>query len=112
MICATCGRDVIEYHQHHILPRAIGGTDLITNIVYICEVCHGKIHELYMVHHNKLVRNGLHTAKCNGKKLGPPTKVTADIIEYIRQARDSGMSFKSIASELSLSVGTIHKYAK
>lgn len=41
--CANCGSDKgIEYH--HIVPLALGGTNRLTNIVPLCNICHEKAH--------------------------------------------------------------------
>lgn len=41
--CVNCGSDIgIEYH--HIVPLALGGTNRLTNIVPLCNICHEKAH--------------------------------------------------------------------
>jgi hypothetical protein len=67
--CNTCGVACEEVQRHHILPRAMGGTDLPTNLVDVCLDCHGKIHSKSMTH-SELTRLGLARAKAAGKKLG------------------------------------------
>lgn len=29
---------------HHIIPRGVGGTDELENLIPLCAKCHGKIH--------------------------------------------------------------------
>ena len=47
--CLLCGKPRIE-HDHHIVPKALGGSDTISNIAGICHECHEKLH-----HDDKLV---------------------------------------------------------
>jgi hypothetical protein len=42
--CLLCGKGKIE-HDHHIVPRSMGGSDTIQNIAGICLKCHEKLHE-------------------------------------------------------------------
>ena len=41
--CLLCGKLAIE-HDHHIVPRSLGGSDDISNIAGICQECHEKLH--------------------------------------------------------------------
>lgn len=46
-VCVCCGAmEGIAYH--HILPLSMGGDNRFSNIVPVCEVCHGKIHGKHM----------------------------------------------------------------
>ena len=69
MLCNTCGVICEELHKHHILPKAMGGTDISTNLIHICLDCHSKIHGKAMSH-SELTKLGLARAKAAGKKLG------------------------------------------
>lgn len=40
--CFECGRSDIEIHDHHVVPKSLGGTKTIP----LCSVCHGKVHSL------------------------------------------------------------------
>jgi len=48
--CVNCGQTGGELHVHHILARAEGGTNDLTNLVSLCASCHSvqdaKGHEL------------------------------------------------------------------
>lgn len=37
---------VLELERHHILPRAMGGTDDPGNLVWVCPTTHTNVHEL------------------------------------------------------------------
>lgn len=58
------------------------------------------------------VRSGLEAAKRRGVTLGAPVKLTEDVKEKAKQLRADGLSYKDIATELGLSVGTIHSALK
>jgi hypothetical protein len=40
--CASCGAAGDGVHEHHIVPKSCGGTNLPT--VYLCVPCHGLVH--------------------------------------------------------------------
>jgi 5-methylcytosine-specific restriction endonuclease McrA len=57
--CVACGaHDAL--HHHHLLPRTEGGVDDDTNLITLCEGCHGRIHGRTFKHHRKLhtISNG------------------------------------------------------
>lgn len=54
------------------------------------------------------VRSGLDAAKKRGVRLGAPTKISKDKQELARTLRAQGESYRSIANQLNLSVGSIH----
>jgi DNA invertase Pin-like site-specific DNA recombinase len=56
------------------------------------------------------VRAGLRNAKARGKRLGRPTK-SVDV-DQINSLRASGHSWRSIASQMKLSVGTVYAAAR
>ena len=58
------------------------------------------------------VRAGLDAAKRRGVKLGAPTKVSQAVQTRARSLKVGGLSYKAIAAELNLSVGTVHKLVK
>lgn len=58
------------------------------------------------------VRSGLEAAKKRGVVLGAPVKVTEDVVSRARELRAAGRSYKEIAEELEVSVGSIHKALK
>jgi 5-methylcytosine-specific restriction protein A len=42
--CANCGRWQGELHVHHVVPIAVGGTNVTTNLVTLCRDCHARVH--------------------------------------------------------------------
>jgi 5-methylcytosine-specific restriction endonuclease McrA len=49
--CVACGHR--PSHSHHIVPRAIGGSDATGNLVRLCANCHEQMHILYRDHHER-----------------------------------------------------------
>ena len=70
MICQGCKIYTEDIHKHHIVPKVLGGIDEDSNIVNLCESCHGKVHGRNMLNHRKLTKEGLKKAKERGVKLG------------------------------------------
>lgn len=64
-VCCNCG-STQNIHYHHIVPLSLGGTNKLTNIVPICEECHGKAH-------GGRKMNCMHENSMDGRpKLAPP----------------------------------------
>lgn len=42
-------RDKVILHMHHVVPRSAGGGNDLSNLIFVCTTCHGKIHSLYEV---------------------------------------------------------------
>ena len=58
------------------------------------------------------VRSGLDAARRRGVILGAPIKVNDDAVAKARALRAQGLSYKDIAAELNISVGSVHKALK
>jgi len=58
------------------------------------------------------VRSGLDAARRRGVVLGAPVKVNDDAVAKARALRAQGLSYKDIAAELEISVGSVHKALK
>jgi len=58
------------------------------------------------------VRSGLDAARRRGVVLGAPVKVTDEAVSKARALRSQGLSYKDIAAELGISVGSVHKALK
>jgi DNA invertase Pin-like site-specific DNA recombinase len=58
------------------------------------------------------VRSGLEAARRRGVVLGAPVKVNDDAVAKARALRGQGLSYKDIAAELNISVGSVHKALK
>jgi DNA invertase Pin-like site-specific DNA recombinase len=55
------------------------------------------------------VRAGLDAARRKGVKLGPPAKINPEKRLEAAQLKAQGLSYKTIAKRLELSVGSVHK---
>lgn len=113
MECCNCGAPAT--HSHHIVPRAVGGTDRPSNLAPVCETCHGLIHERRFVRHGELCRQGLAASKARGQQLGSKhpavaeanSKRSAEATAYAKQLapivlpmRERGDSLATIAAAL------------
>ena len=70
--CINCGAQA--EHYHHVVPKSLGGTDKKTNLVPLCNSCHGKLHGIEFTNgklsHSELTRLGLERARQKGKRIG------------------------------------------
>lgn len=67
MECFECG-SVENLHNHHVVPRSLGGIKTVP----LCNYCHGKIHGIDFSNHGILIKKALDKKKKNGEKLGRP----------------------------------------
>lgn len=58
------------------------------------------------------VRAGLDAARKRGVRLGAPPKISAEKQQEARTLKAQGLSYKAIATQLELSVGSVHKLLK
>jgi hypothetical protein len=73
--CVACGtRDAL--HHHHLTPRIEGGLDDDTNLITLCEDCHGRIHGAHFKRHIELTLKGIAGAKAAGKFKGRDPRAT------------------------------------
>ncbi len=55
------------------------------------------------------VKSGMAAAKARGVKMGAPVKINPQVLNEIIEMRKTGLTFRLIASKLSLSIGAVHK---
>ena len=84
--CSNCGSSD-NIHLHHITPLAIGGTNEESNIVPLCEECHGKIHGMDLTNHAELTKAGIERAK--HEEVEPLISVY-EFYEALGEALDNG----------------------
>lgn len=120
-ICVNCGFESGILHLHHIVPLIKGGTNNLTNVVYLCEECHSKVHNINFKQHSNLTKEGIKKARLNGKQIGleKGTKLTTkksieskkDIQKY---SKDFNGTLKDIEvmKLIGLARNTYYKYKK
>jgi hypothetical protein len=108
-VCDGCGKPSDYFHEHHVVPRSLGGIDYLTNIVTICEDCHNKIHSLKFTKHSELIKAGLSKNKEKAIKEGelwkcgrPP--IAEEIKSQIINLRQEGLSLRAIEKSLNSTV--------
>jgi hypothetical protein len=42
--CQGCGNEDRELHVHHIVPLGAGGSNARSNLITLCDECHGRVH--------------------------------------------------------------------
>jgi hypothetical protein len=97
MNCFECGVETDCIHNHHVVPKSLGGTKTIP----LCEKCHGLIHQRHLTT-SFLTRSALQKKKLQGKRVSgnPPygfkfegqlvieNKQEQDIIQLIKNLHD------------------------
>ena len=114
-ICFECGGSE-HIHQHHVIPKSLGGTKTIP----LCETCHGKVHQKDLVKFNNLAKEGRKRYVENGGKLGRKEGSAESIETFmnkpvnieIKQLVEQGYSVRKIVKILGASSKTVVKVRK
>ena len=118
-ICANCNVDVkTNIIYHHIVPIAVGGRDIITNIVPLCENCHKLIHfgrkNTKPFTQSDLIKAGIKRAKKENKHIGRKKTVLEDLSDEVLNVCDKilaeTITVSAASRELSISRPTMYKY--
>jgi len=110
-ICIDC-KNIGAIHEHHVVPRALGGTYTVP----LCEYCHTKVHDKNMKI-STLTKAALAKRKAEGKTLGRPkgslstSKLDGREVEILHML-DKGVSKASAAKMLDVSRGTLYNWLK
>jgi hypothetical protein len=108
MKCFECD-STESIHQHHVVPRSLGGERTIP----LCGVCHSLVHSPNLIKTSVLTKSALNKRKSKGLSYGPTpygyktkNKVleadTAEqsVINDIVAKRKAGQTLRKIASDL------------
>jgi hypothetical protein len=107
--CFECDNEV-DIHQHHVIPRVLGGSKTID----LCAKCHGVIHGLDFSKHSLLIKEGLSkTDKRLGRPLGKGSKKDIlqrhkDVVDFLKQK----ISIRKIAEITSKGGSTVQRVKK
>jgi HNH endonuclease/Homeodomain-like domain len=108
--CVACGvRDSL--HHHHLVPRIEGGSDDDSNMITLCEDCHGRVHGVAFKDHRKLHRIGVDKARAAGKFKGR-VPVAHRQAEVIRALADKGWTRARIAEATQTSERSVYRTLK
>ena len=127
--CINCGKPATC--EHHVVPLVLGGFDIPSNKVPLCDECHGLIHGVNFckggISHSELVKRGIQRKKdaiAKGEKyLGRKQSKHSDIIgrptlkkENIPQtfitvytSQNYG-TISNLAKQLNMSRTTVYRY--
>ena len=114
--CFECGAPA--EHNHHVIPRSLGGTKTIP----LCERCHGLVHDKNFTKISTLTKNALAIKKAKKQRVGTipygwklkadgvhleECEAEQDVIQKCRALRAEGWTLAAIGAELErLSVPT------
>ena len=121
-VCINCGDNATHYH--HVVPKVLGGNDT-TNVVPLCDKCHGLIHSVSFengtISHSQLTKIGLQKAREKGIQLGNKkgikltTKKSLEMKEKIIELNYSfngSLSNEETYKKLGIARNTFYKYKK
>lgn len=84
--CYNCGATE-NLNYHHIIPLALGGNNILTNVAVLCGKCHWAVHHGdtggEYVHHGELVKAGIEKARAEGRKNGRKPANHSHVMELI-----------------------------
>jgi len=106
-LCCNCSR--AADHTHHIVPLSAGGQDVLSNVVAICQDCHGKVHGFGYGDHRAASAAGVERARAAGKVIGRRRSYSVQQLQLGQRLRAEGQSISQIAQALGLSRGTTHR---
>lgn len=109
MKCFECEIESDCLHNHHVVPRSLGGTKTVP----LCEKCHGLVHQRQLTT-SVLTRNALQKRKNEGKKIGGippygfkfegdlvvPDEQEQKIIKLVKKLKDENRGANNIANIL------------
>ena len=127
--CINCGAEATC--EHHVIPLSLGGNDISSNKVPLCDSCHALIHNITVgnghLSHSELVKAGVQrkkeaisrgeSYKPRRKKgyndfIGRPKLKKEEIPEHFLAVFRSG-NYKNItdlAKQVNMSRTTVYKY--
>jgi hypothetical protein len=110
-LCCNCSQPAD--HTHHIVPIHLGGQDVLSNVVAICQGCHGKVHGFgYGLDHRAATKAGVERARAAGKVIGRCRSYTDEQSEQVQRLAAEGMSVAAIARATGLSETTARRLTR
>ena len=119
--CCNCG-STEDLQYHHIIPIAIGGKDINSNICCLCYSCHYKLHHgknPHVKNFSELIKEGQQKSdKKSGRKTGNLDKLTPKIDKIIKEYVDINPTLNRFFNQqeylqkTGLSINTFKKYCR
>ena len=119
-VCINCGNIATQYH--HVVPKVLGGNDT-TNVVPLCDKCHGLIHSVSFengsISHSELIKIGQQKSnKKAGRKVGNLDKMTDELKKDINDYVLNNFELKRftnvehLLTKHNISINTFKKYCR
>ena len=128
-ICCNCG--TVATCEHHVVPIVLGGFDVSSNKVALCDKCHSIVHGILtnkgQLSHSDLIKEGLKRKKesqekgeiqysrgrkCSSAPIGRPKLTKADIPDLFIQEYSNKQysSITDLARRCNMSRTTVYRY--
>ena len=101
----------IEIFAYMFDQGIISDDETITVCSFHHNILHGII-KFQKYEHSRMIREGQINAKANGKRIGRPSAIDANMRKDIIEARKRGMGIKKIAKHFGIGVGTVYDALK
>ena len=116
-ICCNCGEvDPERIQYHHIVPISLGGKDILSNIIPICDNCHHKIHGISnkkgAMSYSALIKQGLASARKKGRVGGRPSTDKKKLDTAVKLYLANEMSVREICETVGISNSVLYRYLK
>lgn len=110
-VCFECGQEAV--HNHHVVPKTLGGTKTVP----LCEQCHSKVHGRDLsisALQREAVQKTIARYKAEGKMWGGGgwNRVKPEKCLKIKELRNQGFTLEKIAEQVGLSYPTVWKIAQ
>lgn len=104
-LCINCGNE--GQHLHHVVPKVLGGNEG-SNLVLLCLVCHGLVHNKNFLKSKALQKKGIERAKKEGKYTGrKPTAMLKS--QEVAKLFIKGLSIIQIVESLNISRASVYR---
>ena len=119
-VCINCLSNDKPIQYHHVVPISLGGQDILSNIVPLCEDCHNLIHHAKTkkgnLSHSQLIKAGLDRAKIEGKQIGRKLTtvevIPKEFFNFYDKIKNKEITIAAAARELNISRPTVYKYIR
>lgn len=112
-ICINCENNE-DLHLHHVVPLVHGGTNHLTNVVFLCTSCHAIVHCRKRMSSGEMIKQGIQASdKKQGRKVGQIDKMSEELRSDIELfIGDRSIRQIDLMNRHNISRNTLKKYVE